>query len=163
MRRPKRSNSTVRIEYAVSRKKVETALQHYLERISTLVTVHQAILFGSYAHDDYSPGSDIDIAIIADNLPSDPGKRFAMLKDTVLGLDVQPFAYTTKEWEKMLETGSSFAAEILKHGKVLVSEQLEPPHGRKTSLQTIAGSKTISKEDWQKAQEVIRKAEARHS
>ncbi len=116
-----------------------------------------------YAHDDYSPGSDIDIAIIADNLPSDPGKRFAMLKDTVLGLDLQPFAYTTEEWGKMLETDSSFASEIVKYGKVLLSEQLEPPRGRKTSLQAIAGSKTISREDWQKAQAVIRKAEARHS
>jgi len=153
----------VRIEYAIPRKKVEIALHHYLKRISTQVKVHQAILFGSYAHDDYSPGSDIDIAIIADNLPSDPGKRFAMLKDTVLGLDLQPFAYTTEEWGKMLETDSSFASEIVKYGKVLLSEQLEPPRGRKTSLQAIAGSKTISREDWQKAQAVIRKAEARHS
>ncbi len=131
---PKRSNSTVRIEYAVPRKKVETALQHYLMRISTQVKVHQAILFGSYAQDNYSPGSDVDIVIISDNLPSDPGKRFAMLKDTVLGLDLQPFAYTTKEWEKMLETKSSFAGEIVKHGKVLVSGQVEASRRRKTAL-----------------------------
>ena len=153
----------MRIEYAIPRRKVETALQHYLKRISAQIKVHQAILFGSYAQDNYSPGSDIDIAIIADDLPSDPGKRFAMLKDTVLGLDLQPFAYTTEEWKKMLETDSSFAGEIVKHGEVLVSERLEPSHGRKTSLQAIAGSKTISKEDWQKAQAVIRKAEAESS
>ena len=131
---PKRSNSTVRIEYAVPRKKVETALQHYLKRISAQVKVHQAILFGSYAQDNYSPGSDIDIAIIADDLPSDPGKRFAMLKDTVLGLDLQPFAYTTAEWGKMLETDSSFAGEIVKHGKVLVSGRVEASRRRKTAL-----------------------------
>jgi len=113
----------VRIEYAVPRKKVETALQQYLKRISTQIKVHRAILFGSYAQDNYSPGSDIDIAIIADDLPSDPGKRFAMLKDTVLGLDLQPFAYTTAEWGKMLETDSSFAREIVKHGKILLSEK----------------------------------------
>jgi len=109
----------VRIEYAVPRKKVETALQHYLKRISTQIKVHQAILFGSYAQDNYSPGSDIDIAIIADNLPSDPGKRFAILKDTILGLDLQPFAYTSEEWDKMVKTHSSFASEILKHGRIL--------------------------------------------
>ncbi len=113
----------MRIEYAVPRKKVETALQHYLKRIGTHVKIHLAILFGSYAQDNYSPGSDIDIAIIADDLPSDPGKRFAMLKDTVLGLDLQPFAYTTEEWEKMVKTHSSFAREIVKHGKVLLSEK----------------------------------------
>jgi len=124
----------VRIEYAVSRKKVETALQHYLRRISAQIKVHQAILFGSYSQDNYSPGSDVDIAIISDDLPSDPGKRFAMLKDTVLGLDLQPFAYTTEEWGKMLETDSSFAAEIVKHGKVLVSGQVEASRRRKAAL-----------------------------
>jgi predicted nucleotidyltransferase len=131
-----------------------------LKRISTQVKVHQALLFGSYAQDNYSPGSDIDIAIIAEDLPSDSGKRFAMLKDTVLGLDLQPFAYTTEEWEKMLETNSSFASEILTHGKVLLSEQVEPPHGRRPLLREIAGSKTISKEDWRRAQKAIRNAEA---
>jgi predicted nucleotidyltransferase len=153
----------VKIEYAVPRKKVETALQHYLKRIRTQVKVHQAILFGSYAQDDYSPGSDIDIAIIADDLPSDPGKRFVMLKDTVLGLDLQPFAYTSEEWEKMVETNSSFASEILKHRKVLTSETVEPLHGGKKSLPAIAGTKTISRADWQKTQTVIRKAESHHS
>ena len=153
----------MKIEYAIARKKVETALQHYLKRIRTQVKVHQAILFGSYAQDDYSPGSDIDIAIIADDLPSDPGKRFVMLKDTVLGLDLQPFAYTSEEWEKMVETNSSFASEILKHGKVLTSETVEPLHGGKKLLQAIAGTKTISRADWQKAQTIIRKAESHHS
>jgi predicted nucleotidyltransferase len=113
----------VRIEYAIPRKKVEAALQRYLKRISTQVKVHQAILFGSYAQNNYAPGSDVDIAIIADNLPSDPGKRFAMLKDTILGLDLQPFAYTSEEWDKMVKTHSSFARDILIHGKVLLSEK----------------------------------------
>jgi len=125
----------VRVEYAVPRKKVETALQQYLKRISTQIKVHQAILFGSYAQDKYSPGSDIDIAIIADNLPSDPGKRFAILKDTVLGLDLQPFAYTSEEWDKMVKTHSSFASEILKHGKVLV-----PIEGGRKARKSYYGS-----------------------
>ncbi len=124
LRRAKKNpGSTVRIEYAVPRKKVETAIQRYLKRISAKIKLHKAILFGSYAHDDYSPGSDIDIAIVAYDLPRDPGKRFAMLKDTILGLDLQPFAYTSKEWDKMVKTHSSFAIEILKHGKVLVPSE----------------------------------------
>jgi uncharacterized protein len=109
----------VRIEYAVPRKKVEVALQHYLKRISTQVKIRQAILFGSYAQNNYSAGSDIDIAIIANDLPNDPGKRFVMLKDTVAGLDLQPFAYTSEEWDRMMKTHSSLASEIIKHGKVL--------------------------------------------
>ncbi len=129
----KGSNGTVKIKYAVPRKRVETALQHYLKRVSSRVNLHQAILFGSYARDNYSPGSDIDIAIIADGLPTDHGERFALLKETVLGLDLQPFAYTGREWKKMLKTGSGFAREIVKHGKVLRSEHLETSRRRRAS------------------------------
>src|SRR2546427_11732442 len=75
-----------------------------------------------------------DNSYITGNLPSNPSKRFAMLKDTVLGLDLQPFAYTTEEWQKMIETDSSLAGEIVKHGKVLVSGQVEASSRRKTAL-----------------------------
>ncbi len=129
----------MRIEYAVPRKKVETALQQYLKRISTRINVHQAILFGSYVQDNYSPGSDVDIAIIADDLPGDPGKRFAMLKDTVMGLDLQPFAYTTGEWDKMVKTHSSFAREIVKHGKVLALSE----EARKAKKSYYGSARTI--------------------
>jgi hypothetical protein len=52
-----------------------------------------------------------------------------MLKDTILGLDLQPFAYTTEEWEKMKKTHSSFAREIVKKGKILQSEKRAKPRG----------------------------------
>ncbi len=130
---PKGFNSTVSVEYAVPRKRVEAALQLYLKRVSSRVRVYEAILFGSYAKDNYSPGSDVDIAIIADGLPTDQGKRFAMLKETVLGIDLQPFAYSRKEWEKNLKTRSGFAREIVKHGKVLFSRPVEASPSRKAS------------------------------
>ena len=106
----------MRTEYAVPRKRVEAALRHYLKRLSPRVKIHKAILFGSYAKDSYSYDSDIDIAIIADGLPEDPGQRYALLKETILGLDLQPFAYTKKEWEMMLRNNSSFARQILRQG-----------------------------------------------
>jgi predicted nucleotidyltransferase len=123
----------VSVEYAVPRKKVEAALQHYLKRVSLKVRIQQAILFGSYAKESYSAGSDIDIAIIADGLPTDQGKRFAMLKETVLGINLQPFAYSRKEWEKMLKTRSDFAREIVKHGKVMLSRPVKASSERKAS------------------------------
>ncbi len=91
--------------------------------------LRQAILFGSYARDNYSYDSDIDIAIIADGLPQAPSERYALLKTTVLGLDLQPFAYTVKEWDAMTRTESGFVQEILRHGKVLY-----PPRSRPGSL-----------------------------
>ncbi len=80
-------------------------------------------MFGSYARGNYSHGSDIDLAIIADGLPQDHAKRYALLKDTVGGLELQPFAYTVKEWDSMTRTKSSFTQEVLRHGKTLYSHK----------------------------------------
>ena len=113
------SSDTVRIEYAVPKRRVEQALARYLKRVGSRVGLRQAILFGSYARDNYSSDSDIDLAIIADRLPQDHAERYVLLKETVLGLDLQPFAYTVKEWERMARTKSGFVHEILRHGKVL--------------------------------------------
>ncbi len=113
------SSDTVRIEYAVPKRRVEQALAGYLRRVRSRVGLRRAILFGSYAKDNYSHDSDIDLAIIADGLPEDHSERYALLKDTVLGLDLQPFAYTVKEWERMARAESGFVQEILAHGKVI--------------------------------------------
>lgn len=125
------SSDTVRIEYAVPKRRVEHALARYVKRIRSRVELHQAILFGSYARGNYSHDSDVDVAVIADRLPEDYGERYALLKETVLGLDLQPFAYTVKEWEKMARTESGFVQEILRHGKVIY------PPGSRTSLPGI--------------------------
>ncbi len=105
---PRGSYGSVTIEYAVARDKVERSLARYLGRVRSQVKLHKAILFGSYARNNYSHGSDVDIAIIADDLPQDHGERYAFLKESILGLDLQPFAYTTEEWKKMINARSSF-------------------------------------------------------
>ena len=130
------SPDTVRIEYAVPRRRVEHALARYVKRIRSRVGLQQAILFGSYVRDNYSHDSDVDVAIIADRLPEDHGERYALLKETVLGLDLQPFAYTVKEWEKMTRTESGFAHEILSHGKVLYPTRISNRVRRKTRGKT---------------------------
>ena len=113
------SSDTVRIEYAVPKRRVEHALARYVKRIRSRVELHQAILFGSYARGNYSHDSDVDVSVIADRLPDHYGERYSLLKDTIFGLDLQPFAYTVKEWEKMARTESGFTKEILSHGRVL--------------------------------------------
>ena len=130
---PRGSYGSVRIEYAVAREKVERSLTHYLRRVRSKVQLHKAILFGSYAKNNYSHGSDVDIAIIADGLPQDHGERYAALKESILGLDLQPFVYTTEEWIKMVNAGSGFAREILKHGKILYPTHAQSSGRRRKS------------------------------
>lgn len=109
----------MKVEYAVQRQRLEKALRKYLELVSTRAKLHEAILFGSYAKDNYSPGSDVDLAIIADGLPAKATERYAMFKETVLGLDLQPFVYTKQEWDNMIKSSTSFPSEIRRHGKRL--------------------------------------------
>ena len=119
----RKSTDTVKIEYAVQRQKLEKALRNYLKRASTRAKLHEAILFGSYAKNNYSPGSDIDLAIVADDLPANATERYAMFKETVLGLDLQPFVYTKQEWNEMIKSSTSFASEIRLHGRRLYPER----------------------------------------
>ncbi len=113
---PTVSNATVRVEYAVPKQKVEHALERYVTRLKTRVSLRKVILFGSYARDSYSHGSDVDLLIVADDLPSDQSQRYTMFKDTLIGLDLQPFSYTTQEWSSLVKTGSGFAREVRQHG-----------------------------------------------
>ncbi len=93
-----------------------------MARLKTKVPLRKVILFGSYAKDNYSHGSDIDIVIVADDLPKDYSQRYALFKETVAGLDLQPFSYTSQEWRSLLKTGSGFAREVQKHGIAIYSK-----------------------------------------
>jgi predicted nucleotidyltransferase len=78
------------------------------------ITLHKAILFGSYAHNKQTKYSDIDIALVADefcNVPSEDVKLFmkAMLKYYM----VQPQTYNTKDFSPDKDP---FVSEILRTG-----------------------------------------------
>ncbi len=95
-----------------------------MARLKTRVPLQKVILFGSYAKDNYSHGSDVDIVIVADDLPNDYSQRYALFKDTVAGLDLQPFSYTSREWRRLLKTGSGFAREVRKHGTAIYPKKI---------------------------------------
>jgi len=52
------------------RKEAEKLLKSFLEEVQPLVP-KCVILFGSYARGDFTEGSDIDVCLIAENLPRD--------------------------------------------------------------------------------------------
>jgi predicted nucleotidyltransferase len=109
----------VKIEYAIPRRKVEQELRRYVTRLITNhkeIRFQKILLFGSYAKNNYSHGSDVDILIIADNLPRNLSERYAIFKESMNGLDLEPFSYSSMEWKNMVRTNSSFAHEIIKYG-----------------------------------------------
>jgi uncharacterized protein len=77
--------------------------------------VIEIIWYGSFTRRDFTPYSDIDIAVIVKN----SGKRFVERQDDFVDyfrkvpLDVNLVVYTPDEIERMSQGGNRFAEEIL--------------------------------------------------
>jgi predicted nucleotidyltransferase len=82
--------------------------------------VVKIILFGSFAENNYTPYSDIDIAIIVEKT----SKNFVLRQDDFidyfknLNFDVNILVYTQNEIEKLKKENNKFVKEILQ-GKEL--------------------------------------------
>lgn len=116
---PRTSSNSVKVRYALSREKVEKILSEYLRRLKMRYNLKLVVLFGSYAKGNYTFGSDIDVLIVASDLPKDMSKRFSALLDLELPIQIQPFGYTTQEFTKMLKETHPFLTEVLREGRIL--------------------------------------------
>jgi len=81
-----------------------------------------AILYGSFARGDWRPGSDVDLLIVAEELPPDPGDRWDLIATLVEGLPVEPHAFTPSEFEDLVRHGRMTAADALTEGLVLYAD-----------------------------------------
>lgn len=80
-----------------------------------------AVLCGSFARGDFNLGSDIDVVIICDALPSHPLKRMEVLYACVDG-GIEPKGYTRKEFLGLLRKGHPTAVDALAEGLVLCDD-----------------------------------------
>lgn len=61
-----------------------------------------AILYGSYARGDFNEWSDIDVLIVAENLPRSPIERLDLVEDCVKSHPrVEPVLITLEELNKL--------------------------------------------------------------
>jgi len=116
---PRKLSNSVKVRYAPSKAKVEKILSAYMGRLQAKYDLKFAVLFGSYAKGSYSFGSDIDLLIVASDLPKDLTKRFSALLDLELPIQIQTFGYTIEEFTKMLKEEHPFVTEVLRKGEVL--------------------------------------------
>jgi len=118
-----KSSGSVRIRYAPSKERVEKILSKYFKNLANKLDLKIGILFGSYAKGNYSWGSDVDLLIVASNLPENQSKRFSILMDPDLPIQIEPFGYTTQEFKKMLDEKHPIVIEALSKGKILYASQ----------------------------------------
>lgn len=118
---PGTSSNSVKVRYALSKGKVEKILSEYLRRLQMKYDLKLFILFGSFAKGNYTYRSDIDVFIVASDLPKDLSKRFSALLDLDLPAQIQPFGYTTQEFTQMMQKKHPFLTEVLRKGRILFS------------------------------------------
>ncbi len=82
------------------------------------------ILYGSYARGDFNEWSDIDVLIIAEQLPENPIERLSLIEDCMARVaGVEPLLVTPNMIRKM--RGKNLAVrEALEKGVVLVDDLL---------------------------------------
>lgn len=81
------------------------------------------ILYGSFARGDWKPGSDADLLIVAEDLPPTYGERWSLFSTILMGVPVEPHAYTSEELDELLKHGRMAVADALTEGVILYAEQ----------------------------------------
>ncbi len=95
-------------------------VKRFVQRVITFLKPNTIILYGSMARGDYGVGSDIDILVIAENLPDNFDRRLRMmaeLNDTTAPIEC--LAYTPEEFEEMLERMHPTALYALDDGIII--------------------------------------------
>ena len=79
-------------------------------------------VIGSRAKGTWKPWSDIDILLIAENLPPKSIKRYLLLLPEDLDIDLR--AYTPEEAKEALEKPDREFLDLIHYGKVIIGEKL---------------------------------------
>lgn len=84
------------------------------------VVVSAVVVFGSVARGDWNDESDIDVLVVADDLPDAPLERLAAVgapEDRV-----EPVVWSVADWQRERRRGNPIVADALAHGVWLVGD-----------------------------------------
>jgi len=99
-------------------------ISEYVKAVREKLKPKLILLHGSIAKGTFGLGSDVDILIVADELPRNPNERLELLyalDRTRAPIDAK--AYTPNEVRKMLSKGHPLIMDALEDGKVLYAEE----------------------------------------
>jgi predicted nucleotidyltransferase len=113
----------VRVEYAPSKKRIDKELRSYAKRLLSNLKLRGVVLFGSYAADRYGWGSDVDVLVVADDMPKDWTDRYPLLAGPDFPAELQPFGYSSQEFSEMIKSRHSLAVEALRSGEVIYATE----------------------------------------
>lgn len=100
-------------------KELNDKIISYIGLIRTVLPLEMAVLYGSYANNTQRKDSDIDLALVVNDLPDDFLEVYSILYNKVLNYDyrIEPVMISKKH------DRSGFLESILSYGKVLYSKE----------------------------------------
>jgi len=110
--------SRVRVSYpAFNRKQVIEKLKEARVRLEKRLPISKIVLYGSYAMNRYTAGSDIDILVVYAGKPRKDAYRLIM--EEVDLPRVEPKVYTEEEFKGLMASSRRFAETLEKEGVVI--------------------------------------------
>lgn len=100
---------------------IERKIRDYIKSLQKEINIAGAFLFGSYAKSQWSPESDIDIAVFSDffaHKTTAEAIAFLLQRALVFDLDIQPVAFDAQDLERYQD--NPFVRQIVTGGIRLV-------------------------------------------
>lgn len=120
--------------------KIEIARQ-FVQELRAEIGPMTAWVYGSVAKGTFKTWSDIDVFIVAENLPKHPLQRLEVLYRFVSG-SVEPKAWTLSEFLSRLERGDKQLLAMLSKRVLLIDELNLEPHLQAKILEVGVEAKT---------------------
>jgi predicted nucleotidyltransferase len=112
---------------------IRRIVQNFVRVAEPIIQVERVILYGSYASNEATEWSDIDIAIVSPSFRKLSNRQVVnLLARAIVKCDnrLMPMAYTPAEFDSALPY--MFAAEIKRTGKVIYDVRRKPIRKRRT-------------------------------
>ena len=91
--------------------------KNFLECAKNHLVLRKAYIVGSYTRGDFNMWSDIDLVLIAENIPRSPIERLDLVKECLQAYpDVEPIIISPRIFAKLKEKRNPLSIEIEKHG-----------------------------------------------
>ncbi|MCD6409909.1 MAG: nucleotidyltransferase domain-containing protein [Candidatus Verstraetearchaeota archaeon] len=114
------------------------AVKHYTQQnIVPKLKPLLVILYGSTAKGEHTPASDIDLLIVADNLPKNYWDRWSLAYSLVENRPLDPHIYTPQEFKEMIKQGRMTALDALTEGITLHADPKYQQEINKLLKQTL--------------------------
>lgn len=103
----------------LSQKKALEIADSYVDKLKENYTLRLVVLFGSFAKEEWTETSDVDLVVVADELSGSIGENYVKLK----GRFIEPLGIKTETLKKELEQLNFLLLDAIEYGKILYKDQ----------------------------------------